>query len=221
MQKSKQEEPIARRTRSAIRNRVPETTSVNATTKEECKWISGVSFSVPDKWNCDEIPEQNFTSTMVAVYTQLTSRRYRALYYSKWKVCNWQQHRSVGRKGSNLKMLIQKDWNLRSQRYGNHITIDELQTSFVFKDENATSTIANCEFLDPYIKNDDIIIDMKVGSSTSNWTRRAIDQETSSNPTRGGQIIMMETNPQEVTDPENAKFQYTVYSLQQEFNQWL
>ncbi|VDN06889.1 unnamed protein product, partial [Onchocerca ochengi] len=55
-------------------------------------------------------------------------------------------------------------------------------TSFVFKEENTTSKIANSGFLDPHIMNGDIIIDMKVGNSITNWTRRAIDQETSSNP---------------------------------------
>ncbi|VDM97333.1 unnamed protein product, partial [Onchocerca ochengi] len=88
MHESKQEETIARRTRSATGNCVKEAArgmpivnslfllaiisilTVNAIPMENCKWISDVSFNVPHKWNCEVISEQNFTSTTVAEYTR-------------------------------------------------------------------------------------------------------------------------------------------------------
>ncbi|VDM98441.1 unnamed protein product, partial [Onchocerca ochengi] len=39
-----------------------------------CKWTSGIPFNMPQKWNCENASEQNFTSMKVAVYTRTHAR---------------------------------------------------------------------------------------------------------------------------------------------------
>ncbi|VDM94746.1 unnamed protein product, partial [Onchocerca ochengi] len=297
MNGSKQEEPIARRTRSATRNRVPEATPeqnftsttvavytrthvripairCNNITRTVCtKAFLRLSLSVisdktitsaisshfcktlddqkkhngsmlkqisPNKWTTNNEIQYSYgwlgircqsTTNFLVTTGELYLYDGRSLIsdLDNTERCATQSGKCItgnsivlwDEKEAISKCLYRKIGIFNAQRYGNHIIIDELQTSFVFKDENITSTIANCEFLDPHIMNGDIIIDMKVGTSTSNGSRKAINPETSANLTPEGQIIMMETNPQEITDPENTKFQYMVDSLQQEFNQRL
>uniref|UniRef100_A0A1I7VZZ9 DUF5641 domain-containing protein n=1 Tax=Loa loa TaxID=7209 RepID=A0A1I7VZZ9_LOALO len=80
------EEPIALRTRGA--QKACELIKSSTTTKnlllittvfslfllvfstENCKWISGIPFSFPQKWNCDDQFTANFTINEIAIYTK-------------------------------------------------------------------------------------------------------------------------------------------------------
>ncbi|VDM97083.1 unnamed protein product [Onchocerca ochengi] len=131
------EEPIALRTR--------------ITANDICKWTSGIPFNIPQKWNCENASEQNFTSMKVTVYTRT------------------------------------------------HVKIPAIKCSNITRTENETVTTTNCGFIDPYLMNGDIVIDKAIiGSSTPSRT-----------PTNSlkGKLMMIETNQEEIADPENPKFQ--------------
>ncbi|MCP9262731.1 Integrase core domain containing protein [Dirofilaria immitis] len=90
IQEVEQEKPIASRTRSATNKRtIAESIcksnwtmsslvlistifilSAQAKTMKECEWKVGIPFNIPQRWNCDEIAEQNFTMNRVIVYTR-------------------------------------------------------------------------------------------------------------------------------------------------------
>uniref|UniRef100_A0AAF5RTL0 DUF5641 domain-containing protein n=1 Tax=Wuchereria bancrofti TaxID=6293 RepID=A0AAF5RTL0_WUCBA len=87
-QNSEPEEPIARRTRRVtqiregirtISNSITNClilmsliliTTVKTNAKQDCKWISGIPFNMPHKWDCNEITQQNVTLTQVTLYTR-------------------------------------------------------------------------------------------------------------------------------------------------------
>ncbi|VDM97389.1 unnamed protein product [Onchocerca ochengi] len=96
--------------------------------------------------------------------------------------------------------------------YETHILIDELQTSSIFK-ENETVTAENCNFIDPYLMNGDIVIDKVI-------TRNSTPSRTPTNSLRG-KLLMIETNQEEIVDSENPKFQYVFDNLREEFKQQL
>ncbi|VDM96164.1 unnamed protein product [Onchocerca ochengi] len=89
---------------------------------------------------------------------------------------------------------------------------------------NITRTVCTKAFLRLSLS---VISDKMTTSATSTHFCKTLDDQkkhngkASSNLTPEGQIIMMKTSLQEVTHPENTRFQSIVYSLQQEFNQRL
>ncbi|KAL3998739.1 Integrase core domain family protein [Acanthocheilonema viteae] len=277
------EEPIALRTRSAqirqtklLQNSKTITNSLlliniifallfQVTASNICKWTSGIPFNMPQKWNCENASEQNFTSMQVTVYTRthvkiptikcsnitrivctkaflrfslsvesdqtttsatnsqtcrtldqdrFDEKKFKQISPYIWTTSNniqysygWLGIRCQsttnfllqrgqiliydGRKlvsdlesiepcptqtgkcitSSSIilwneteirkKCLYRKIGNFNARRYETHILIDELQTSFIFK-ENETVTAKNCDFIDPYLMNGDIVIDKVV-----------------------------------------------------------
>uniref|UniRef100_A0A8R1XPS3 Uncharacterized protein n=1 Tax=Onchocerca volvulus TaxID=6282 RepID=A0A8R1XPS3_ONCVO len=41
------------------------------TAKKNCQWISGIPFNIPERWNCNEIMNQNVTSIKGTLCTML------------------------------------------------------------------------------------------------------------------------------------------------------
>ncbi|VDM93967.1 unnamed protein product [Onchocerca ochengi] len=126
--------------------------------------------------------------------------------------------------GSDFDVSQQRTLNLRIENYPlrrKNLVSDldnELQTSFVFAEQNKTTSIENCGFTEPYFMDGDIIIDKGIKNSISNRDSKATKPGASNNPTQEELIITSETDPEMYKDPENAKFQYIVDSLQQDFN---
>ncbi|VBB35220.1 unnamed protein product, partial [Acanthocheilonema viteae] len=87
IQHSEPEEPIARRTGRAtqiqegtrsITKSITNClylvalfliTAVETNAKQNCKWVSGTPFNIPQKWNCNGITPQRVTLAQVTVYT--------------------------------------------------------------------------------------------------------------------------------------------------------
>uniref|UniRef100_A0A1I8EEZ4 Uncharacterized protein n=1 Tax=Wuchereria bancrofti TaxID=6293 RepID=A0A1I8EEZ4_WUCBA len=113
------------------------------------------------------------------------------------------------------KCLYSKVGIFNAQIYGNHVIIDELQTSFVFSKENKTFRSENCNFTNPSLMNANIVIGIV--------TKIANKQKKHEFGTRSsiGKLMMMETHRGDNGDPENTKFKYLFDSLQQEFQQQL
>lgn len=91
-----------------------------------------------------------------------------------------------------------------AQLSGSHVIIDKLQTSFIFK-ENRTIMNSNCNFIEPYLMNGDIIIDKGTNNLTNNLRKQRSDPES--------ELIMKEVSGREETelnefDPRNIKYQY-------------
>ncbi|VDM93772.1 unnamed protein product, partial [Onchocerca ochengi] len=101
------EQPIASRTRKATQqstqnghtitnksNNLTKTlfvmTILSATSNQtvatkNCKWTSGIPFNIPERWNCDNITNQNVTLHTVDVYTN-THVRIPAIQLHEWYV---------------------------------------------------------------------------------------------------------------------------------------
>lgn len=286
---------------------------------KECEWRVGIPFNIPQRWNCDEIAEQNFTMNKVIVYTRthvripaikcsnvtrtvvctkaffrfslsvisdqtVTSHFCRNLDRqkktdgeeliqvspNKWITNNELQY-SYGWLGvkcqSTTNFIFIKGkiflydgkgllsdfdnverctaisgkcvtnngivlWDgeevgkscpyrkigeFDAQLSGSHVIINKLQTSFIFK-ENRTIMNSNCNFIEPYLMNGDIIIDKGTNNLTNNLRKQRSDPES--------ELIMKEVSEREETglnefDPRNIKYQYLFNVLQIEFRKQL
>ncbi|VDN01670.1 unnamed protein product, partial [Onchocerca ochengi] len=84
---------------------------------------------------------------------------------------------------------------------------------------NETINISKCGFVKPYLMKGDFIIDMDVGNDKNVVKIR--EEDTNLNSPLRQQLLMMEINSKETSDPENTEFQYVFDTLQQEFRRRL